>query len=63
MDKHFKSIENDKITNILRKARLFPIFEESGEDNQTIYEKDRSEEYGLGFLAGFLMLFSNPLLH
>lgn len=63
MDKRLKSIESDKITNILRMARLIPKFEESGEDDQTIYEKDRSEEHGIGFLAGFLMLFSNPLLH
>lgn len=63
MDKQFKTKENDKISNILRKARFDPKFEESIDDNKSTHKKGRSEEQNMGLLTGILALFSNPLLH
>ena len=63
MDKRSKSIENDKITNILRKARFGSKYEESTEVYPPAHKKDSSEELTMGFLTGFLALFSNPLRH
>lgn len=63
MDSRSKTNDDDKVFVILRKARFTPKFEEPIENHQTANKKGRPEEHSMGFLTGFLALFSNPLLH